>query len=197
MSRLSRQCGILNISQPYRPPRSVKGIALLYSNLKEDQYVIFRIILNLALDIRDKVVWTILIWLRVPTSGGVLWAQKLTFGFRNVFGNSWVTVDLSRGFIFMQWMSYNLRDITATKKVMWSYWNQCNTDNVCTRIRNVKWIRHVNIGLSLSRRTESTIHSSCCNMSILPAVSIFLAWDQEAEVCIPCGFRGFFWHHKE
>jgi hypothetical protein len=29
VSRLSRQCGILNISQPYRPPRPVKGIALL------------------------------------------------------------------------------------------------------------------------------------------------------------------------
>jgi hypothetical protein len=30
MSRLSRQCGILNISQPHRPPRSDTGIALLY-----------------------------------------------------------------------------------------------------------------------------------------------------------------------
>jgi hypothetical protein len=30
VSRMSRQCGILNISQPYRPPRPVTGIALLY-----------------------------------------------------------------------------------------------------------------------------------------------------------------------
>jgi hypothetical protein len=30
MSRLSRQCGILNISQPYRPPQPVTGIVLLY-----------------------------------------------------------------------------------------------------------------------------------------------------------------------
>jgi hypothetical protein len=31
VSRLFRQCGILNISQPYRPPRPVTGKALLYS----------------------------------------------------------------------------------------------------------------------------------------------------------------------
>jgi hypothetical protein len=30
VSRLCRQCVILNISQPYRPPRPVTGIALLY-----------------------------------------------------------------------------------------------------------------------------------------------------------------------
>jgi hypothetical protein len=32
VSRLSRQCGILNISQHYRPPRPVTGIALLYGD---------------------------------------------------------------------------------------------------------------------------------------------------------------------
>jgi hypothetical protein len=29
---MSRQCGTLNISQPYRPPRSVTWIALLYGD---------------------------------------------------------------------------------------------------------------------------------------------------------------------
>jgi hypothetical protein len=31
VSRLSRQCGILNISQPYRPPQPGAGIAILFS----------------------------------------------------------------------------------------------------------------------------------------------------------------------
>jgi protein tyrosine phosphatase len=30
MSRLSKQCGILNISEPYRPPWPVMGIVLLF-----------------------------------------------------------------------------------------------------------------------------------------------------------------------
>jgi hypothetical protein len=30
MSRFSTNCGVLNMSQPYRPPRSVTGIALLF-----------------------------------------------------------------------------------------------------------------------------------------------------------------------
>jgi hypothetical protein len=33
VSRPSRQCGILNISQPYKPPRPVTGIALLFCTL--------------------------------------------------------------------------------------------------------------------------------------------------------------------
>jgi hypothetical protein len=34
--RLSAQCGILNISQPYRPPRPVTGITLLTYLLREN-----------------------------------------------------------------------------------------------------------------------------------------------------------------
>jgi hypothetical protein len=30
MSQLSKQCGILNISQPYRPPWPVTGIAFIF-----------------------------------------------------------------------------------------------------------------------------------------------------------------------
>jgi hypothetical protein len=30
-----KQCGILNISRPYRPPRSVMGIALLFFTCKD------------------------------------------------------------------------------------------------------------------------------------------------------------------
>jgi hypothetical protein len=37
MSRLSRQCGILNISESYRPPRPVTGIALLCFNIAQSQ----------------------------------------------------------------------------------------------------------------------------------------------------------------
>jgi hypothetical protein len=34
VSRLSRQCGILNISQPYGSPRPVTGIDLIYSSTR-------------------------------------------------------------------------------------------------------------------------------------------------------------------
>jgi hypothetical protein len=41
VSRSSRQCGILNISQPYRPPQPVAGIALL-----QFYHIIYRYVLQ-------------------------------------------------------------------------------------------------------------------------------------------------------
>jgi hypothetical protein len=38
MRPLSRQCRILNISQPYRPPGPVNGIALLYFTYSQIKY---------------------------------------------------------------------------------------------------------------------------------------------------------------
>jgi hypothetical protein len=43
---------------------------------------------------QDRVVWTGLIWLRIGTSRGLLWAWKLTFGFYKIWGNSWVAEQL-------------------------------------------------------------------------------------------------------
>jgi hypothetical protein len=49
VSRLSRQCGILNISQPYRPTRPVTGIALLSSLIYSPDKRMVRIVTFLLL----------------------------------------------------------------------------------------------------------------------------------------------------
>jgi hypothetical protein len=36
-----------------------------------------------------------LIWLRIGTSGGLLWTQKWTFGFHKMLGSSWVAEQLA------------------------------------------------------------------------------------------------------
>jgi hypothetical protein len=36
--------------------------------------------------------WTGLIWLRIETSGWLLWTRQWTFGFHKMLGNSWVAV---------------------------------------------------------------------------------------------------------
>jgi hypothetical protein len=53
VSRLSRQCGILNISQPYSPPRPVTRIALLYFLLHPS----FHFIIQHPLVIGRCIIW--------------------------------------------------------------------------------------------------------------------------------------------
>jgi hypothetical protein len=40
-------------------------------------------------------VWTGLIWLRIVTSGGLLWTRYWTFGFHKILGSSWVAAQLA------------------------------------------------------------------------------------------------------
>jgi hypothetical protein len=46
------------------------------------------------LERQDGVEWTASIWLRIGTSGGLLWTRWWTFGFHKMLGNSWVAAQL-------------------------------------------------------------------------------------------------------
>jgi hypothetical protein len=69
MSRFSRQCVILNISKPCRPPRPVTGIALLCGRFNPrwrlavgfcaGNYVIWAYVADLVLPRHDLFVWTL------------------------------------------------------------------------------------------------------------------------------------------
>jgi hypothetical protein len=43
----------------------------------------------------DVMVWTGSIWLRIGTSGGLLWTRWWTFGFHRMLGSSWVAAQLA------------------------------------------------------------------------------------------------------
>jgi hypothetical protein len=111
VSQLSRKCGIIDISQSYRHPRPVTGIALIlllpwkFVNRRRlvpstmcyiETY--FNILPNLLFRISSEIkiemhitLWTGLIWLRMGISGWVTWTRLWSFGFHQIQGSSWVT----------------------------------------------------------------------------------------------------------
>jgi hypothetical protein len=52
---------------------------------------------NIKLDLREMKwdVWIGFIWLRIGTSGGLLWTRQWTFGFHKTLGSSWVAAQLA------------------------------------------------------------------------------------------------------
>jgi hypothetical protein len=46
------------------------------------------------LERQDGIVWIGLIWLKIRTSGGLLWIRYWTFGFHEMLGSSWVAAQL-------------------------------------------------------------------------------------------------------
>jgi hypothetical protein len=79
VSQLSRQCEILNISQPYRPPRPVTRIALLYFYFS--QYII---------RIKSTVLWNITScnWLKIDLRFGVTCRPRLKVWRITAYGSS-------------------------------------------------------------------------------------------------------------
>jgi hypothetical protein len=57
MSRLSRQCEILNISQPYRPPRPVTEIALYVCTYHEERKAVARLGTRGSIILKWVLVW--------------------------------------------------------------------------------------------------------------------------------------------
>jgi hypothetical protein len=49
-------------------------------------------------------VWIGLIWLRIGTSGGLLWTPSWTFGFHKMLGSSWVAAQWAAS---QEWLSSN------------------------------------------------------------------------------------------
>jgi hypothetical protein len=74
---------------------------------------------NIKIDFKEigREIWAAFIWLRVETSGGLLWRRHWTFGFSMMLGNSWMDERLMaswKGLSSMELLCVGLRNWITT-----------------------------------------------------------------------------------
>jgi hypothetical protein len=97
-------------------------------------------------------VWIELIWLRIGTSGGFLWARYWTFGFHKMLRSSWVAEQLadshwlcSMEFRLLKW------DISVTTRLSYSKIENDQVDRPCK----------FRVGTSFKHEVRGVIISLC------------------------------------
>jgi hypothetical protein len=78
----------------------------------------------------NEFVWIGLIWLRIGTSGGLLWTRQWTSGFHKMLGSSWVAVQLAasqEGFSSMsEWMTEHESDWSGSGQSQMACFCECD-----------------------------------------------------------------------
>jgi hypothetical protein len=95
-------------------------------------------------------VWTGSIWLKIGTSGGLLWTRQWTFGFHKMLGSSWVAVQFAASQEGLSSVSKYLRLSFTAAAEMLPPWR-------CHRVK--PHLQLINITLHDFQKTTQYTHS--------------------------------------